>query len=307
MVRREKSESRMRNYAGDRFTLEVMREMPPYGFFLELDEDLDVLLPYGERIGDIHVGDLVEVFIFHDDKNRYTATMKPTLATTGEIVLLEVVDANKRLGLFLDIGIGRNVLLPNSELPEVEAFAPVVGDKVFAVLGHDKQGRMLARLAKDTDLLPLVNDTPKAWMNKNVTGIVYRALQFGTFVICDYQGSLGFGTIGLIHQTQRTRPLRIGEVVEARVSFVREDGRANLTMKAHKAEGQVTDADTILAALSERPNGSMPYSDSAPADVILKRFNMSKSAFKRALGKLMKDGLVRQDGNWTYLIKQEEE
>jgi predicted RNA-binding protein (virulence factor B family) len=95
--------------------------------------------------------------------------------------------------------------------------------------------------------------------------------------------------------------------VEARVSFVREDGRANLTMKAHKAEGQVTDADTILAALMERPNGSMPYSDSAPADVILKRFNMSKSAFKRALGKLMKDGLVRQDGNWTYLIKQEEE
>jgi predicted RNA-binding protein (virulence factor B family) len=77
-------------------------------------------------------------------------------------------------------------------------------------------------------------------------------------------------------------------------------------MRERKEIGRVTDADTILAALQERPNGSMPYSDSSPADVILKRFNMSKSAFKRAMGKLMKDGLVRQEGNWTYLIKSEE-
>jgi predicted RNA-binding protein (virulence factor B family) len=296
----------MRNYAGDRFTLEVLREMPPYGFFLELEEGLDVLLPYAERFGELTVGDLVDVFIFHDDKNRLTATMRKTIATTGEVALLEVVDANSRLGLFLDIGIGRNVLLPNSELPEKPEFAPQVGDKVFAYLCHDKSGRMLARLARDLELLPLVYDAPQSWVNTTVNCYVYRPMPFGTFVICEPNGVLGFGAIGMIHESQRPRALRIGELVEARVSFIREDGRVNLTMRERKEIGRVTDADTILAALQERPNGSMPYSDSSPADVILKRFNMSKSAFKRAMGKLMKDGLVRQEGNWTYYIKPEE-
>jgi predicted RNA-binding protein (virulence factor B family) len=57
--------------------------------------------------------------------------------------------------------------------------------------------------------------------------------------------------------------------------------------------------------MRERPNGGMPYSDQTPADIVQLRFQISKSAFKRALGKLMKDGIVYQEGSWTYLKKQE--
>jgi predicted RNA-binding protein (virulence factor B family) len=295
----------MRNYAGERFTLEVLREVEPFGYFLELEEDFDILLPYGEKTRELQVGELVDVFIFHDDKNRFTATMKPTLATVENVALLEVVDQNKRLGLFLDIGIGRNVLLPNSELPEKPEYAPQVGDKIYVQLGHDKQGRMLAKLAKDYELLPLVYEAPESWLGSTVNCYVYRPMPFGTFVICEPNGVLGFGAIGFIHQSQRTRPLRIGESLEARVAFIREDGRVNLTMRQPKEIGRETDAEAILAVLNERPNGSMPYSDASPADVIMKRFGMSKSAFKRALGKLMKDGVVRQEGNWTHLNRGE--
>jgi hypothetical protein len=77
-------------------------------------------------------------------------------------------------------------------------------------------------------------------------------------------------------------------------------------MRERKEISREKDAEKLLAFLQERPNKAMPYSDETPADLIIKRFQISKSAFKRALGKLMKEGLVYQEGNWTYLRKPEE-
>ncbi|MET1167785.1 RNA-binding protein, partial [Bacillus velezensis] len=86
-----------------------------------------------------------------------------------------------------------------------------------------------------------------------------------------------------------------------RVTLVREDGRVNLAMTQLKQVGPNEDADKLLAFMKERPMGGMPYSDATPPDIIKQRFGISKSAFKRALGKLMKDGLVVQKESWTYL------
>jgi predicted RNA-binding protein (virulence factor B family) len=73
-----------------------------------------------------------------------------------------------------------------------------------------------------------------------------------------------------------------------------------------KQEGRLEDADRILAFLKERPGGGMPYSDESPADTVKQRFGISKSAFKRALGKLMREGLITQKGSWTYLADSAE-
>lgn len=88
--------------------------------------------------------------------------------------------------------------------------------------------------------------------------------------------------------------LRLGEEVKVRVTLVREDGRVNLAMSPRKEVGRDEDADRLIAFLKERPGGGMPYSDATPPDIIKQRFGISKSAFKRAMGKLMKEGLVTQ-------------
>lgn len=294
----------MRFGAGERVKLEVAREKPPFGFFLHAGDGVDVLLPYAEKIGDLQVGEEVDVFLFHDDKSRVTATMRESLAHYGELACLEVVDANPRLGSFLDIGIGRNLLLPKDEMPEIDELAPQIGDKVYVVVERDKQGRMLARLANEPDLSRKAVRAPADWKNREIEARVYKPMPFGTFAICE-AGVLGFGVIGMVHASERTKLLRIGETFTARVAFVREDGRVNLSMRPVKQQGRIDDADLLLEALRERPNGGMPYSDETPADVIQKRFGISKSAFKRALGKLMKDGVVRQEGNWTYLKEEQ--
>jgi predicted RNA-binding protein (virulence factor B family) len=295
----------MRLQAGTVVSLEVARSVPPNGYFLT-DGKLDVLLPYTDATGEIEPRDMVDVFLYHDSKDRFIATMKLPPVRLHEMALLEVADINPRLGYFLEMGLGRQLLLPNGELPELPELRPVKGDKVFVVVEHDKQGRLLARLAGEKDFEPKVFRAPESWKNQTTQCRVYKALQIGSFVLCE-GGVLGFGALGFIHESERTGLLRIGQQVSARVTFVREDGRVNLSMKPLKEAGRDEDAERIIAYLQERPNGAMPYSDETPADIIQQKFSVSKSAFKRALGKLMKEGAVYQEGSWTYLKNQEQQ
>jgi hypothetical protein len=293
----------MKLEAGVRTELTVAREKAPYGYFLT-NGTQDVLLHYSETTRPVSVGERVEVFLFRDSEDRLAATMKTPLLVLNEVGLLAVADVHRRLGCFLDLGLGKHVLLPAAELPEEQALRPQVGDRVYVRLDRDKEGRLLARAAREEDLKPLMVRAPQDWQNRTVEAIVYKTLQMGSFVVCD-AGVLGFGVFGMIHADERTEPLRVGRKLTARVIHVREDGRVNLSMRKAKEVGRIEDADRILAYLRSRPNGAMPYSDQTPADIVTAKFNISKSAFKRALGKLMKEGRVVQKENWTYLSESE--
>lgn len=293
----------MKLEAGTFVVLEAAREVSPFGYFLT-DGSEDILLHYSEMEGKIDLGDHIEVFLYHDTEDRLSATMKRPLIQYGQVALLEVADFNPRLGYFLEMGLGRQLLLPIKELPELEELRPLIGEQVYVRLDRDKQGRMLARIAGEYELEALVIRAPESWKNLWVDAIVYKPLQMGTFIICD-GGVLGFGVIGFIHESERIELLRLGQKVKVRVTFVREDGRVNCSTRLSKETGRNEDAERILAYLQERPNGTMPYSDETPAEIIKEKFNISKSAFKRAMGKLMKENRITQEGSWTYLKKEE--
>lgn len=289
----------MRLEAGEVVSLKVDREVSPYGYFLTNDVQ-DVLLHYSEVTEPVMIGQMVDVFLFHDTEDRLAATMKTPRIQMGEIAKLEVVDFHPRLGCFLEIGIGRNLLLPLSELPELPSLRPQIGDKVYVSLNRDKQGRMVGELAIEPDLKKLAFSAPDAWMNQEVECLVYKTLKTGSFVVCG-EGELGFGAIGMIHASERTKPLRVGETLTARVTYVRPDGRVNLSMRPKKEVGREEHAEAILAYLESRKPSSMPYSDETAPDIIKQKFGISKAAFKRALGKLMKEGKVYQKDGWTHL------
>ena len=288
--------------AGTTMVLRVAREVSPYGYFLTDGID-DVLMHYTELVGSKpKIDNEVEVFIYYDSEDRLAATMKKPLLQLGELARLQVADVHPRLGCFLEMGLGRQLLLPLSELPESIDYRPLPGDEVFVVMKHDKMGRLVAKIAYEEELSQLVFPAPATWMNEWKEGWVTKTLQMGSFVVLD-GGVVGFGVYGLIPQVERTRKLRLGERVRVRVTFIREDGRVNLTMSQRKEIGRVEDADRLLAFLKERPGGGMPYSDETDADIIKGKFGISKGAFKRAIGKLMREGLVTQKGSWTYLAK----
>jgi predicted RNA-binding protein (virulence factor B family) len=291
--------------AGMVVTLRIAKEVAPFGFFLT-DEEQEVLLHYTQIVGQIEIDQMIDVYLYHDSQDRLSATMKHAFLKLGEVGLLEVVDIHPRFGSFLEMGLGRQLLLPFREQPEMKELRPIVGDKVYVVLSHDRQGRLIAKLAGEDELVPKAFHAPTAWKNQWVTARVYKPLQLGTFVVCEGGILGGFGAIGMIHSTERTELLRLGQQVQVRVIFVREDGRANLSMRPLKEIGRDEDADMILEYLKTQPNQAMPYSDETSVEIIFEKFNISKSAFKRALGKLMRNGLIVQKENWTHLKQAEE-
>ncbi|SEN07307.1 S1 RNA-binding domain-containing protein [Paenibacillus sp. OV219] len=289
--------------AGTTQNLKLAREVSPYGYFMT-DGENEVLMHYTELVGHRpQIGQSYDVFLFFDSEDRIAATMKKPLIQLGEVARLKVADIHPRIGSFLEMGLGRQLLLPLSEQPELKELRPKVGDEVHVILAHDKIGRLVAKIAFEEELAELAFHAPSSWHNTWVEGWVTKTLKIGSFVMID-GGVLGFGAYGLIPADDRTRLLRLGERVHARVTFVREDGRVNLSMQQRKEVGRMEDSDRLLAFLKERPNGAMPYSDATTADIIKQKFGISKSAFKRALGKLMRDGIITQEGNWTKLTEQ---
>ncbi len=287
--------------AGKYAELQVKREVSPNGFFLS-DGEQDVLLHYTELAHEVKLNDTLEVFLYHDTEGRLSATMKRPLLQLGELALLEVVDIHPRLGCFLEIGLGRNLLLPMSDLPETLALRPLRGDKVYVTMTHDRQGRLIAKLAGVKELKTKTFGAPATWKNQWVEGRVYNPQETETFVLCE-GGLVGFGVIGMVHVSERNRTLRLGENIKARVTFVREDGHVNLSMKPQKEIGRDEDSVSILEYLYKQTEGSMPYTDDTSAESINEQFGISKSAFKRALGKLMKENLIYQEAGRTFLKK----
>lgn len=282
--------------------LKVERESP-FGYFLS-DGEEDVLLHYAEaKKQKLEIGEHIEVFLYNDHKGRVAATLEKPKLFIGEIEFLEVSDYQPKMGFFLELGINKQVLLPLVELPEEKSIWPESGDQVLVKLTHDKQGRLLATLVRDNEEVnnylskrEVAEEQREIRKNSFISGIVLYHLSEGAQVLMDNN------KIGFLHRSEQTSVVRLGQKVKVRVTYIREDGRINLSMKPLKAESQVSDADLILKVLNDR-GGSMPYWDKTPPDLIMSKFKMSKAAFKRALGKLMKDGLVYQEEGWTYLKK----
>lgn len=279
-------------YAGKVITLPVSQEKP-FGFFLK-HGDIEILLHRNETTEEVQVGDQVEVFLYHDHEDRLAATMKMPSVREGEYGWLEVVDVHPKLGVFLHNEIGKDLLLFLDDLPKLTEEWPKRGYRLLVTLKWDKHGRMLARLANEEIILHIAQPAPANMRNKQVEGTVYKVIGSGAFLLTDDEYVL------YIHRDEMIHPLRLGETVMCRVSFVREDGRLNGSLRARKEVSYQEDADRILAFLKDR-GGAMPYTDGTDAEVIKDKFGISKSAFKRAMGRLLKLGLVEQEDGWTHL------
>jgi predicted RNA-binding protein (virulence factor B family) len=276
--------------AGMMLTMTVARQTE-FGYFLR-DQDDEVFLHRNEADGPLQAGDEVDVFLYHDHENRLAATMGMPLVGVGEYGWLEVVDVSPRLGVFLHNGIQKDLLLFVDDLPKLRDEWPRIGDRLLVTLKRDKQGRLLAKPVTEEEMKVIAAPADATMFNKWVEGTVYNVIQAGAFLFTEDEHIL------FIHRDEMTEKLRLGQSVRCRVSYVREDGRLNGSMRARKEARYQEDADKLLRYLIDR-GGAMPYTDDTPADIIREKFQMSKASFKRALGKLMKERKIEQEEGWT--------
>ncbi|OZI13540.1 hypothetical protein CEW92_01560 [Bacillaceae bacterium SAS-127] len=281
--------------AGTIRTLEVKNEAP-FGWFLA-DGEESVLLHHSEMTDDFDPDALIEVFLFQDHQGRLSATMKKPLITLDNYAWVEVVGVEEKLGVFVSIGITKDMLVSVDDLPFMFSVRPMVGDLLYCTLKLDRNDRLFAKPATEEVMQEQFATASKKDFNKDITGIVYRATKAGTFIIT------AEGYRGFIHDSQRKVEPRLGQKVDGRIVDVKEDGSVNVSLLGRRQEVQKDDAEDIYEYLVQR-GGSMPYSDKSLPEEIESRFGLSKGAFKRALGKLMKERRVYQEDGWTHIVKE---
>ena len=271
---------------GEKQVLTVVK-IVDFGVYLGSDEER-VLLPKKQVPEGIEVGDPVEVFLYKDSSDRMIATTKEPKITLGELAVLEVADVG-RVGAFLDWGLEKDLLLPFKE----QTVKVEKGDRCLVSLYVDKSGRLCATMK----VYPLLRTDSPYQKNDMVRGTVYGiSREFGVFVAVDDRYS------ALIPRREVYGRMFIGQQVEARVADVKADGKLDLSVRGRIPEQMDADAQQIMERI-EKNGGSLPFTDKADPERIKMEFGMSKAAFKRAVGRLLKQGKVTIDENQGKILQ----
>ncbi|WP_418751302.1 S1 RNA-binding domain-containing protein [Frisingicoccus sp.] len=256
---------------GEKQILKVVR-MKDFGMYVG-DEQEAVLLPKKYVPAGTCVGDSVEVFVYRDSRDRLIATTEEPMLTLGRIGLLKVKEIGK-IGAFLDWGLEKDLFLPYKE--QTVQVRP--GRSYPVALYIDKSKRLCATM-KIYEYLSAESPYAK---DEAVQGIVYQINpNLGVFIAVDGKYH------GMIPKKNAHGQFRVGDMVKARVVAVRDDGKLELSMR-ERVEFQIDKDAAVVMEVLESYDGVLPFSEKASPQVIERELNMSKAAFKRAVGHLLK-------------------
>ena len=274
-------------------TLEVIKEKD-FGVYLAEEgwtpnsPERGVLLPKKMVPEGTKIGSLLDVFLYKDSEDRMIATTSVPKLTLGETAILEVRDTSK-IGAFLDMGLEKDLLLPFKE----QTHQVRKGEQVLVALYIDKSNRLAATMK----VYQFLRTDSQYHTGDEVDGFIFQINpEIGAFVAVDekYQG--------LIPRRELFGGFKVGQRVHARVTKVREDGKLDLSAR-DKAHNQIfTDAEFVMQVINEF-DGVLPFNDKADPEVIAREFKLSKNAFKRAVGHLLKEGKVEITEKSIRVIK----
>lgn len=239
--------------------------------------DERVLLPKKQVPEGIQTGDELEVFLYKDSQDRLIATTAKPGLLLGEVGRLKVRDVAK-IGAFLDWGLEKDLFLPfRQQTRKVR-----VGEECLVGLYTDKSDRLCATMNVYEYLR---KDSPYK-KDDHVKGTIYQISEnFGAFVAVDDCYS------GLIPRKEFFGQAQIGDQIEARVTGVKEDGKLDLSLRKKGYLQMNADAEAVMKVIEEF-DGVLPFNDKASPEVIRREFSLSKNAFKRAVGQLLKEGRI---------------
>lgn len=247
-----------------------------------------VLLPNNQVPDNCNIGDKLTVFIYRDSEDRLIATRETPYITLHQLAVLEVVETNS-IGAFLNWGLAKDLFLPFKE----QTRKVKKGDHVLVSLYTDKSNRLCATM----NVYEYLNTNHSYKKDDHVTGIVYETSKnYGVFVAVDNQYS------GLIPIKELAAPLIPGDTVHARITGIREDGKLNLSLRDKSYKQIGTDSDFIYHQLLKN-NGFMPLHDKSSPEEIKAILNLSKAAFKRAVGHLLKERKIELTENGIRIKK----
>ena len=226
--------------------------------------------------------------MYKDSEDRMIATTRSPKLEVGGMAILKVLEVGK-IGAFLDWGLEKDLLLPFKE----QTRKVRQGEECLAALYIDKSGRLCATM----NVYPYLQTDSPYQKDDQVTGTVYEISEnFGVFVAVDQRYS------GLIPKREAAGTYHIGDSVKLRVTEVKEDGKLDLSSRSKIPVQMEEDAKAVMQVIEEF-EGVLPFNDRVSPEIIKREFGLSKAAFKRAVGRLLKQGRIEITENRIIKIQ----
>lgn len=196
--------------------------------YLLLVEHYEVLLPFEDI--DFHFSDdeTIEVFIYKDQSENLLATAAKPSATKEKFGWATVTKAGVSQGVFVDIGIPTDILVPRDHLPALQSIWPCENDRLLVRLKTDEQQKLIAIPAKEKDIYKQRKIAKKNIMYKKVKGYIYKTDNEGSALYTDD------GYQGFIHCTMQKEELRLGQYVIGTTIGIKDDGTINVSLLPEK-------------------------------------------------------------------------
>lgn len=214
-----------------------------------------------------------------------------------------VVASRKDLGVFVDVGLqNKEVVVSLDDLPLIHQLWPKKGDRLYLTYSVDDRNRFWGHMADGEKMAELFIKAPMRLKNQDITATVYQLKMAGSLAITEE------GFSAFLHETERQIEPRLGQVLHGRVVGVRTDGGINISLNPRAHEAIDDDAKMLIAVLQKMPHQHLPLHDKSSPDEIKQQLGISKAQFKRAVGNLMKNAMIKQvKGEGIYLLNKDSE
>ena len=246
-----------------------------------------VLLPRKQVPEGLKAGAAIEVFIYRDSQDRLIATTNEPYIVMGENKKLKVKSVTS-IGAFMDWGLEKDILLPFKE----QTCNVQEGKQYLVRMYTDKSERLCVTMKLYNHLEPIEGYEK----GQSFVGTVYEYKKgLGAFVAIDDKYS------GLVHESELFNKVSIGEKIKGRIVNIREDGKADLAIR-EPAYIQISEDSEMVYDIIRSYRGISKFGDKTDKEIIKREFGLSKNAFKRALGKLLKEGRIKMVNGVAEII-----
>ncbi|EGI72477.1 GntR family transcriptional regulator [Pseudoalteromonas sp. SR43-6] len=265
------------SYLGTTQTLFV-KEVSNEGAYLDGHDLGEVFLPKQEIKHELEAGDSISVFIFLDNANLATATIKKPHAQVGEYALLRVKEINS-IGAFLDWGLEKDVLAPfNEQKPRMQE-----GHSYLVRLYLDNASQRIC--ASNNFNRFLSKDEPQYTHLQEVDLIVAGKTDIGYKVLIEESH------FGVVFYNMVFKSLFVGQKLKGYIQKVRDDGKIDVVLEK-PGMGKVSDLGETIMQKLKNEGGVIPLGDKSDPEAIKKMFSTSKANYKKAIGGLFKQELI---------------
>ncbi len=257
--------------------LQVINEVD-FGVYLDGGDMGEILLPRRYVPGGVKINDWIEVFIYRDSEDLLIATTESPLAMVGQCAWLKTVDVN-RFGAFLDWGLPKDLFVPFAEQQ-----VPMKPDRSYVVYVYLDQNS--GRISASSKLYKYLSEESNTYaVNDAVDIMICADTDLG------YKAVIDNTYLGLLYKNEVHEALKVGQRMRAYIKTIRNDNKIDL--KLHLPSEFTRDAlsAAILQYIADQ-GGHSDLTDKSSPEQIHKQFGVSKSSYKKALGKLYKQRLI---------------